>query len=112
MKYINSNLLNQANYRKESSIKYLFKQYHWLRELSYSGDSVAMSILMDLDACLEHEYLTDKQRKALYYYYIQQYTFHEVAEKLELKFHSSAQNRVNSGVSRVKDLLTGEEKLY
>jgi len=109
----NHELLNLADYTKKDVIRYLLNNYTRLRSMVDRGDSVAHSIIMDLNCCLEHEYLQDTQREALIDFYIKQYRLTELAEDYKLT-PEGVKYRIQGGINRIYELLNNkcEYKLY
>lgn len=63
-------------------IKRLFENIHALNERKYKGDTDAICILLDLERAIELAKLTNRQRQALYYIYVEDMKQVEVGEML------------------------------
>lgn len=109
----NTELLNLADYTKKDVIRYLLDNYHNLRRWSETGDAVALDILIDLETCLDHEYLPERERITLKDFYIKQYNLYELASDYHLT-PEGIRLRVNGGVHKIYELLNNrcEYKLY
>ena len=104
-------LLNLADYSKKDVIRYLMDNYNTLCRWRDTGNSVAHSILIDLDACLEHEYLKETQKRALIDFYIKEYRLTELAQDYHLTVEG-VKYRVQGGISRMYELLNNEAEGY
>ena len=113
MSKYNIELMNLADYTKKDVIRYLLDNYHNLKRWSETGDTEALDILIDLETCLNHKYLTEDQREALIDFYIKQYNLYELASYYHLT-PKGVQYRVNGGIDRAYKLLNGkcEFELY
>jgi len=109
----NIELINLADYTKKDVIRYLLDNYHNLKRWSETGDTVALDILIDLETCLNHKYLTEDQRESLIDFYIKQYNLYELASYYHLTVEG-VRYRINGGINKMCDLLNGEceYKLY
>lgn len=65
-------------------IKRLFENIHALNERKYKGDTDAICILLDLERAIELAKLTNRQRQALYYVYIEGMTQKKVGKRLQI----------------------------
>lgn len=99
-------LLNLADYKKPDVIRYLMDNYNTLCRWRDTGNSVAHSIIIDLDTCLEHEYLKDTQKRALIGFYKEGYTLSELADYNHITAEG-VRLRILGGIGRMHDLLNG-----
>jgi DNA-directed RNA polymerase specialized sigma subunit len=63
-------------------VKKLLAQSHALYERKFKGDTDAICILLDLNNAIEHAGLTNRQREALYYVYIEDLTQKDAGERM------------------------------
>jgi hypothetical protein len=65
-----------------AQIKQLLTQYHALSDRRYIGDYDAACILLDLNGAIERAGLTNRQREALYYVYIEDLTQKDAGKRM------------------------------
>jgi DNA-directed RNA polymerase specialized sigma24 family protein len=99
--------MNKIDYENIRSIRALCRQYFNLKELARKGDTVAHSILLDIQAGINS--LTQRQREAIMLSLIFSFTQSETAEVMGV-----SQQRITfltmSGLEGIKTFLIGERK--
>lgn len=105
----NVRLMEKYNYHNQSDIKELYRQYNNLYELGKCGDTVALSIWIDIKtAAFETNILTRKQKRYLVRHLINKETLREIGTEEELDF-STIRDHVNGAIKRIqKHLLEGK----
>jgi DNA-directed RNA polymerase specialized sigma24 family protein len=108
----NVQLMAIAKYNDVKTLKKLYKNYYNLKALAQEGDTVAMSIFIDLKTALSPEanVLTDNQRKCIVGHLLEKSTLRELAEDFH-RNESTILEAVNSGLKRIQRSLA-EGGLY
>lgn len=108
----NIQLMSISHYNDVKTLKKLYKNYYNLKALAHEGDTVAMSIFVDLKTALSHEakVLTDNQRKCIIGHLLEKSTLRELAEDFQ-RNESTILEAVNSGLKRIQRALS-EGGLY
>lgn len=99
-------LLAQANYRKFKTLKKLYKSYYNLEKEALKGNQTALCIFLDLRAALEpsKRIVTIKQRFAIVYVLINEYTLEEASTILQCS-PSTISKHIQGGLKRISKAL-------
>ena len=110
---INHELLNLADYSKKDVIRHLFNSWDKLERWAVRGDSVSHDILIDLNQCLNHEFLEENHKRVLKDFYVEQHTLTELAEEYKLS-KTGVIYWIDGAIDRVYKLLNNKTdyKLY
>lgn len=101
----NDELMALADYSDVKSLRLLYRRLDNLKSLAEFGDSVAASIVVDLETALFHpEVLTEKQRKCIIGHIVNHHTYRELEYDLEMN-KSTIHYHVNIGLKKLQSSL-------
>ena len=104
----NWNLLERADYEDFDSMKEMLVLYNWHKLRAAKGDSVALSILVDLHTAIYSGVLTRKQLEVVELYCMHNITQENIAAALGVN-QRAISYRINGAVKVIqKTLLSGE----
>lgn len=66
-------------------VKKLLAQHHALYERKFKGDTDAICILLDLNNAIERAGLTERQREAVFYIYVEDLTQKDAGERMGIR---------------------------
>lgn len=107
----NAQLMASVNYNNLSCLRGLIKNMAGLESMAMRGDSVALSVLMDIRTVLgvyitypKEQVLTNKQRRAIHLSLVLDMKQDEVAEEMGLS-QQGVSFLVRSGLRRMRNFL-------
>ncbi len=109
IEHFNEALINEIDYNSFSGVKKALALHNSLERLSEKGDTVALSILIDLKTAIyTPKVLTIKQLEVVELYFIYCMTQRQIAFELGISFQA-VNERLNGAIKNIKSaLLSGE----
>jgi len=101
---VNDALLNQADYEKFGAVKSMLALFRSHERAAYRGDTVAHSILVDLQEAIYSGVLTDAQLEAVEMYFVYGHTQDDIALSLGIG-RQRVHSRINSAVRNIQKIL-------
>ena len=105
----NEALLNEIDYNNFFGVKKALAMYNALERLSEKGDTVALSILIDLKTAIyKPKLLTPKQLEVVELYFMHRMPIRQIASDLGVSFQAISYRLVGAIKNIQRALLSGE----
>ena len=99
-------LQNQCDYRYKDSIKFILKNYWTFQQLKNKGNATAIVIMLDITNAICN--LKKRQKECIIMYFIQQYTYEDVGEKLNIRKQTVAEH-IRKAIRNIMIFLEGKK---
>lgn len=100
----NTQLMTLADYSDTEKLKSLFRNYFNLLGLAECGDTVAASILIDLNVSIQSDTLTQLQRVCIIGHLMHKSTLRELSTDLN-KSESTIRQAISGGIKKIQKAL-------